>query len=301
MTDLDDVTTVIVTHNSADHIIDLLRSLPMAFADVPHSVVVVDNGSSDDTVDLVAAWDDVLLVRSQNTGFAAGVNNGVRAGASSGPILVLNPDATVSADAVPAMLEVLRQPRVGVVAPLMREADGSLSPSIRRAPTLLRAGGLSFTQNAVFAERVEDPKAYAEQLDVDWAVGAALLISRSCYDALDGFDESYFLYSEETDFCLRARDLGWRTVFTPSAEVMHIGGGSGESAATHTMKMVNRVRLYARRHGSVRSVCYFAIATLTELRRAVLGHSASWTALRALLRPRLRPAELNASGSLIPR
>lgn len=301
MTDLDHVTTVIVTHNSADHIIDLLRSLPMALAEVPHSVVVVDNGSSDDTVDLVAAWDDVLLVRSLNTGFAAGVNKGVRAGASSGPILVLNPDATVSADAVPAMLEVLRQPRVGLVAPLMREADGSLSPSIRRAPTLLRAGGLSFTQNALFAERVEDPEAYAEQRDVDWAVGAALLISRSCYDALDGFDESYFLYSEETDFCLRARDLGWRTVFTPSAEVMHIGGGSGESAVTHTMKMVNRVRLYARRHGGVRSVCYFAIATLTELRRAVLGHSASWTALRALLRPRLRPAELNASGSLIPR
>ncbi|WP_315549330.1 glycosyltransferase family 2 protein [Microbacterium aurum] len=301
MTTPDHVTAVIVTYNSADHIIDLLRTLPAAFAGSPYTVVVVDNGSSDGTAELVADREDVTLVRSQNTGFAAGVNNGVRAVASSGPILVLNPDATVTADAVPAMLVVLDRPHVGIVAPLMREADGSLSPSIRRAPTLLRAGGLSFTQSPVFAERVEDPKAYVEEADIDWAVGAALLIDRSCYDALGGFDETFFLYSEETDFCLRARDLGWRTVFTPAAEVMHIGGGSGESTATHTMKMVNRVRLYARRHGAVASACYFAIATLTELRRAVLGHTPSWTAFRALLQPRLRPPQLNASGSLIPR
>lgn len=296
------MTAVVVTYNSAAHIYDLLESLPAAFGAVSHTIVVVDNGSHDETVALVAARPGVTLVRSRNTGFAAGVNNGVRAGKpASGPILVLNPDAVVARGAVLEMLRVLDQEGVGIVAPLMREADGTLSPSIRRAPTLLRAGGLSFTGRAAFAERVEDPAMYATQTDVDWAVGAAMLIDRACFDEVGGLDESFFLYSEETDFCLRARDRGWRTVFTPTAEIMHIGGGSGESATTHTMKMVNRVRLYARRHGVVASSCYLAIAALTELRRGLLGHTASWTALRALLSPRHRPIELGAGGSLIPR
>ncbi|MGP3535732.1 glycosyltransferase family 2 protein [Microbacterium sp. RD1] len=295
------VTAVVVTYNSAADITALLDSLPAAFEGCPHEVVVVDNGSRDGTADLVAARGGVTLVRSVNNGFAGGVNTGVRAGASDGPIFILNPDATVAPGAVAAMLEVLAQPGVGIVAPLMREADGSLSPSIRRAPTLLRAGGLSFTRLPAFAERVEDPSQYESQRDVDWAVGAALLVSRECYDGVGGLDESYFLYSEETEFCLRARDLGWRTVFTPTAEVTHIGGGSGESPTTHAMKMVNRVRLYARRHGRIATSMYYAVAVLTEVRRGILGHTASWTALRALVRPRSRAVALGAGGSLIPR
>ncbi|MFX3745782.1 glycosyltransferase family 2 protein, partial [Streptococcus suis] len=80
-----------------------------------------------------------------------------------------------------------------------------------------------------------------------WLVGAILLVSRECFDALDGLDESFFLYSEETDFSLRAKEAGWATVYTPRAGAVHVGGGSGESSTTHTMKILNRVRLYRRR------------------------------------------------------
>ncbi|MEN0070502.1 MAG: glycosyltransferase family 2 protein [Propionicimonas sp.] len=294
------VVAVVIAYNSSRHIGALLDSLPAAFGDVDHEVVVVDNGSSDDTVDVVAARGDARLVRSTNTGFAGGINTGVRHAAGRGPILVLNPDAEIGAGAVPAMLAVLAGPGVGVVAPRMVEADGSLSPSLRREPSLPRAGGLSFTGLPAFAERIEDPAEVADQHVVDWAVGAVMLISRDCFAALDGFDESYFLYSEETDFSLRARDQGWLTVYTPDAEVKHIGGGSGESSTTHTMKMVNRVRIYGRRHGRMATAAYFGIAVLTELRRAALGHHWSWDTLRALLRPSLRPAQLNAGDSLIP-
>lgn len=295
------MTAVVVTYNSESHISVLLDSLPAGFGDVPYTAVVVDNGSDDATVDLVAARPEVLLVRSTNIGFAGGVNAGVRAGDATGPILVLNPDAAVSPGMVPAMLTVLGKPHVGVVAPRMLEEDGSLSPSIRRAPSLLRAGGLSFTKLPAFAERVEDANEYTAEHEVDWAVGAALLIDRACFEQLSGFDESYFLYSEETDFCLRARDCGWCTVYTPTAEVMHIGGGSGESPTTHTMKMVNRVRLYGRRNGTIATHAYFAIAVLTELRRGMLGHTPSWTALRGLILPSTRPPQLHAHDSLIPR
>jgi GT2 family glycosyltransferase len=300
-----DVAAVVVTYNSRHHVGDLLDSLPAAFGALSYSVVVVDNGSTDGTADLLAQRTDCTVVRSTNDGYAAGINRAVAASPDAPAILILNPDATLDQDAVPRMLETLSRPGVGIVAPRVREADGRLSPTIRRGPTLGRVGGLSFTGLAAFAERVEDPREYASEHEVDWAVGAILLVDRRCFDALDGLDESYFLYSEETDFSLRARDAGWATVYTPRAGGMHIGGGSGESAATHTMQMINRVRLYRRRArgsrtGEVRTALYFAMTVLVELRRALLGGRKSWPTVRALLRPSRRPPQIGASRSLLP-
>lgn len=299
-----DVTTsavaIIVTYNSREHIDALLDSLPAAFGDIAHAVVVVDNGSVDGTADVAERRPEVTVVRSTNTGFASGINTGVRHAVVDATILVLNPDATMAPGSVSAMMDVLQRTGVGIVAPRMYEADGSLSPSLRREPSLMRAGGLSFTGLAAFAERIEDPQEYEHEHEVDWAVGAVMLISRPCFDALGGFDETFFLYSEETDFCLRAKDAGWRTMFTPAAQVMHIGGGSGESATTHTMKMVNRVRIYGRRHGRVSTWVYYGIAVLTEFRRGLFGHSQSWVAFRALLSPSRRPPEIGANDRLLP-
>ena len=297
-----DVAAVVVTYNSAHHVAALLDSLPEAFGDLTYSVVVVDNDSTDGTPELLARRSDCDLVRALNDGYAAGINRAVDASPDASTILILNPDAALDPNAVPRMLEVLRRrPGVGVVAPRVREEDGSLSPTLRRAPTLGRVGGLSFTGLPAFTERIENPSEYESEHEVDWAVGAILLVDRRCFDALGGLDESYFLYSEETDFSLRARDAGWATVYTPHAGAMHVGGGSGESASTHTMKMLNRIRLYRRRTGEVRGWLYFGMAVLVEFRRAVLGHSMSWTTVRALLRPSLRPPQLGASTALLPR
>jgi GT2 family glycosyltransferase len=295
-----DVAAVVVTYNSSDHVTALLDSLPDAFGGLTHSVVVVDNGSTDGTLDLLARRSDCILVHSTNDGYAAGINRAVCASPAASTILILNPDATLDADAVPRMLDSLR-PGVGIVAPRVREEDGSLSPTIRRGPTLGRVGGLSFTGLPAFTERVEDPRQYLSEHEVDWAVGAILLVDHQCFDALGGLDESYFLYSEETDFSLRARDAGWATVYTPRAGGMHVGGGSGQSAATHTMQMLNRVRLYRRRAGARRAWLYFGMTVLVEARRAVLGHGRSWPTLRALLRPSLRPPQLGASTKFLPR
>ena len=296
-----DVAAVVVTYNSSRHVTALLDSLPKAFGSLTYSVVVVDNGSADGTTDLLARRSDIELVRSINDGYAAGINRAVLASPAASAILILNPDATLDADAVPRMLESLQRPGVGIVAPRVEEEDGSLSPTLRRGPTLGRVGGLSFTGLPVFAERIEDPSEYESEHEVDWAVGAILLVDRRCFEALNGLDESFFLYSEETDFSLRARDAGWATVYTPHAGAMHIGGGSGESAATHTMQMLNRVRLYRRRAGDLRAWLYFGMTVLVELRRAVLGQRTSWTTLRALFRPSLRPPQLGASTAILPR
>lgn len=301
MTETLAVVVVVVTHNSATHVDALLDSLPRALCGLSYSVVVVDNGSHDATVDLVSRRTDCRLVESVNDGFAAGVNRGVKSSLPSRTLLVLNPDAALDAGSGRAMLAVLERRGAGVVVPRIRSSDGELYPSLRRAPTLLRVGGLSFTGLALFAERIDAPASYTQEHVVDWATGAVMLIDRTCYEELGGLDESYFLYSEETDFCLRASDAGWPTVYTPDAGAMHVGGGSGRNARTHTMQMINRVRLYRRRAGAMRAGLYLVGSVLVELRRALLGSRASLATVRALVIPSARPDELSAREHLVPR
>lgn len=296
-----DVAAVVVTYNSEDHVGALLDSIPAAMGALSYSVVVVDNGSSDGTVELLHARTDCIVVESINDGYAAGMNRAVQASPDFRTILILNPDAALDPDSVPRMMRTLERPGVGIVAPRVREEDGTLSPTLRRGPTMGRVGGLSFTGLPAFTERIEDPKEYESEHEVDWAVGAILLVDRGCYDAIGGLDETYFLYSEETDFSLRARDAGWATVYTPDAGAMHIGGGSGESAATHMMKQINRIRLYRRRTGTFRAAIYYGLTVVSEVRRAVFGHDKSRPTVRALLRPSLRPPLLNASDSILPK
>jgi GT2 family glycosyltransferase len=179
--------------------------------------------------------------------------------------------------------------------------DGRRQNSLRREPSILRAIGLNWTGIGLFSEYVAGDEAYATARDADWALGAALMFSRACYQAIGPWDESFFLYSEETDFCLRARDAGWRTRYVPTAVVTHAGGGSGRSDTTHVMQAVNRVRLYARRHSRSAGYVYWAVNVLSELSWVARGRRESRAAVRGLLRPETRPSQLGCSRSLIPR
>jgi GT2 family glycosyltransferase len=295
-----DLDVVIVTYNSAHVIADLLDSLPAALDGVAADVVVVDNGSADGTADLVAARGGCRLVRSANAGYAAGINRGVRAAVPAGAILVLNPDVRLCPRSVPPLLSMLRLPRTGIVVPQLRGRGGALEPSLRRRPTLLRAMGLERTGIPAFAERIRDPAAYASPHPVDWAQGAVVLMSRACFDALGGWDESYFLYSEEVDVSLRARDAGLLTRYQPASLAVHLGGESGRTDATHAMQIVNRVRFYRRRNGPLASWCYYWLHIASEASWALRGHRPSRFAIKALLRPSLRPAQLGCSDRLLP-
>jgi len=296
-----EVVLVVVTYNSARDVPDLLDCVPAALAGVHGAVIVVDNGSQDETVAVLRARGDCQVVEAENRGYAAGINRGVAAGPPAPAILVLNPDVRLQPGSVPEMLRALALPRVGVVAPKILEVDGSVSRSLRREPTLGRASGLGFTRLPAFSEYVTAAAAYQRAHPVDWALGAVLLLRRECYDELGGWDESFFLYSEETDFCLRARDRGWLTRFEPSAVAVHIGGGSGQSDRTHVMQIVNRVRFYVRRRGSVRGWLYWAATIASEATWLARGHRQSRAAIRALLAPRSRPPELGCSAHVLPR
>ena len=112
-----------------------------------------------------------------------------------------------------------------------------------------------------------------------------MLISAQCWRACAPWDESFFLYSEETDFALRARDAGYATRFTPQARAVHLGGESRQSSGLWSLLVLNRVRLYRRRRGRLRGVAFWAALLLRELSRAAIGRRPSRAAARALLSP----------------
>jgi N-acetylglucosaminyl-diphospho-decaprenol L-rhamnosyltransferase len=292
---------IVVTYNSHHVIGELLDSLPAAIGELTADVIVVDNDSTDGTAEFVAARGGCRLIRSPNVGYAGGINRGVREAVPADAILILNPDVRLHRGSVPLLLEALQKPNVGIVVPQVRSPQGTLDFSLRREPTLSRALGLTKTGFAAFSEYVTKPAAYNSPQVVDWALGAILVMSRQCYNSLGGWDESYFLYSEETDLSLRARDLGLLTWYEPRAVAVHIGGQSGQNNKTYAMRCVNRIRLYRRRHGPLASWCFFWLTIAFELRWAIRGQKEAWSAIGAVLSPSRRPDELGCSDRLMPR
>ena len=287
----------------------LERALPGAFDEVgTYRLCVVDNASTDETVELASrlAPEASVLELGRNAGYAAAINAAMSKQPRADYALVLNPDIRLHARSVPALLNAVQRPGVGIAVPRMVDEHGALQHSLRREPTVLRAfgeavlGGRRASRHCALGEVVGRAEYYDFEQAAAWATGAAMLISRACSDAVGAWDESFFLYSEETDYCLRARDRGFFTWYEPTATVMHIGGQSGQSAKTHTMQVVNRVRLYRRRHRAPLAWAFLLMTAARELSWVPRGGAWNGTAARALFRPATRPAELGCSDSVLP-
>jgi GT2 family glycosyltransferase len=303
-----DIAVVVVTFNSATHVDRLLASFDPALGDLRSRVVFVDNNSSDDTVARLRADGRAeVLCRPDNRGFAAAVNIGLAQTTDAPAVLILNPDLALGAGCVPTLLAAGRDPGVGIVVPQMRTPGGAIFRSLRREPTVGRAlgvavmGGRVASRFAGLSETVGDDGSYLTQGDVDWATGAAMLMTRECADVTGPWDESFFLYSEETDFAYRARRAGFRVRFEPAAVVTHTGGDGMTSPRLRSMIALNRVRYFRRRHGPAWSAVFYSSVLLNELSRSATGNRAARAAARALVNPRARPRELSCSGRLLPR
>jgi GT2 family glycosyltransferase len=288
------VEVVVVTYNSAALIADLVSSLPAGMAGVRWHLTFVDNASSDDTVQRLRrlAPGARLVQTGYNAGYAGGINAGVAAAGPHTAVLILNPDVRLDPGCVATLIGELRQPGTGLAVPLLVDAAGERIDSQRREPTLLRAAGdalLGATRAGrigALGQIVSDGRRYRAPTVVDWAEGSTLLISAECWARVGPWDESYFLFSEETEFALRARDAGFATRFTPHARATHLEGGSSGSPSQWPLVVANWVRLYRRRNGVVRASAFWAIVVLREASRAVLGRQTNRRALRMLLDPK---------------
>ena len=302
----DKVVVVVVTYNSAGLVADLVASLPTGMGGVPWRLVVVDNASRDGTINAVreAAPDAIVVALTRNAGYAAGINAGVAESGTGRALLVLNPDVRLSPGCVPALLSALEIPEVGVAVPRLLDGAGILIPSMRREPTLLRAvadavlGAERAGRFATLGEVVTDAAEYDLAQPTDWAEGSTQLIGAECWRRCGPWDESFFLYSEETDFHLRVRDHGFTTRYVPTATAVHLGGDSTTSPTLWSLLVANRVKLFSGRNGRVRSAVFWAALLAREASRAVLGKRTSRRAVRTLLSPTLLRASRGPEWSL---
>jgi N-acetylglucosaminyl-diphospho-decaprenol L-rhamnosyltransferase len=287
------VDVIVVTWNSARVLPGLLASLPAGLTGLKWRLTIVDNASADDTVAVARAGAPgcQIVQTGRNAGYAAAFNAGLARCAGYDAVLILNPDIRLAPGCGAMLCRALGETptgAVGIAVPQLRDEDGTLARSLRREPTLLRALGQAVLGDRAnryprLGEAVLDDETYARPADVDWATGAIMLMSRECLARCGTWDESFFLYSEETDYALRARDAGLATRLVPAAQAVHIGGESKVSPALWSLLTVNRVRLYRKRHNRFAAALYWSTVLLGEAARAGLGRRRSQCAVIGLL------------------
>ncbi|MGH2954138.1 MAG: glycosyltransferase [Solirubrobacterales bacterium] len=224
---------VVVMHQSRSDLECFLDGQIETAEGLEAQIVFVDNASTDGGPELVRARaaerDGLRLVEmGRNAGYAAAVNAGAAAVPGHDLVLV-NPDVELPGPApVQALQEVLAShPRIAVAAPRLVGDDGVAQESARRFPsaaallgTLPRVGRLPAVRRSL--ERYHEPSRATRAAVVDWVLGAAMVIRRRAFDAVGGWDERFFLYVEDVDFCRRLRRIGWEVAYVPEIELKHV-------------------------------------------------------------------------------
>lgn len=225
---------VVVTYNPGDTIDSFLASLREASTG-RLDVVVADNASRDGTADRIAASKIARVVQTgRNAGYGDAANEGAATG-SAPWILISNADIIVAPGAIDRMIEVGESdPRIGMVGPLVRELDGSVYPSARPLPSVIVGAGHAalgrIWPGNPFTRRYRVPlDPQGGERDAGWLSGSCFLIRRSVWEQLGGFDEGFFMFFEDVDLGRRVGKAGYRNVWTPRAEVTHIGGHTWRS------------------------------------------------------------------------
>jgi N-acetylglucosaminyl-diphospho-decaprenol L-rhamnosyltransferase len=246
------VDVVIVSYNSRAHLRRCVE--PLAGLDDVR-VIVVDNASTDGSLETVAHLDVTTLALGQNGGFAYGCNVGWRSG-DAPFVLLLNPDARIDHGSLDRLVRVLeRDSQIGAAGPKIIQSDGSLEFSQRRFPRL----GSAYAR-ALFLHRllpnsawtngiVRDMRSYDRDTSPEWLSGACILLRRSALELLDGLDESFFLYCEDVDLCRRLRQAGLDIRYIPEAVAIHEGGGSAPRPSLLPVLAASRVRYAQKHHG----------------------------------------------------
>lgn len=227
-----DLSIVIVNWNSGDLLSECIKSIQLScgYSKEAWAIVVVDNGSTDNSLEKVADVQDIYLIRAErNLGFGKACNLGVSA-CKSEFILFLNPDATVYESTILSALKYMREPgqiRVGICGVQLEDDFGEITHSCTRFP-----GPWNFLAHSVGFDR-PFPKLghfmnywdHDQTRKVDHVIGAFFLVRRQLFDILGGFDERFFLYLEDLDFSYRASKAGWESIYLADVQAHHSGGG----------------------------------------------------------------------------
>lgn len=292
-----DLSVVILSWNVRDLLRQCLQSVTCG-GRLTAEIIVVDNASSDGSPDMVRAeFPSVrLIANATNRGYTGGNNDGIAAAAGR-YVMILNPDAHVRGDALTAMVAYANaHPDVGALGPQLLNPDGSVQSSRRRFPTMMTAlfestwlqpvAPRGVLRRYYMLDRTDD-----ETQEVDWVMGACIMVRREVIQQVGGLDEDFFMYSEELDWCRRIRQAGWKIVYLPIAQVVHYMGQSSDQvvAQRHIYFQTSKVRYFRKHHGRLAAgvlrvvlLAMYVWQLLLEAAKGALGHK------RELRRERVR-------------
>jgi N-acetylglucosaminyl-diphospho-decaprenol L-rhamnosyltransferase len=245
---------IIVSYNARADLERCLASLVENPPAASHEIIVVDNASADHSADAARGRGAQVIETGANLGFARATNVGIRASRGTN-VLLLNSDTIVRRDAIDRLLRVLAdRPDIAIVGPRLVDGEGRAELSFGR---MIGPWTEWRQKRLVDGNDRRDPAISAtvdrmtrqEQI-VDWVSGACLLVRRTAADRAGLFDERFFLYTEDVDFCATVRAIGGKVLFLPAAEIAHLRGRSGIGAPHETYRAYTRSRLafYEKHH-----------------------------------------------------
>ncbi|MGB8402928.1 MAG: glycosyltransferase family 2 protein [Mycobacterium sp.] len=227
----DELVVVTVTYSPGPHLDRFLATLPHA-TDRQVTVVLADNGSTDGSPEEAAErYPGVRLLHTGgNFGYGTAANRGAAQYVHDGEFFIIaNPDVQWGPGSIDALLEAAqRWPDAGALGPLIRDPDGTVYPSARHQPSLIRGGMHAvvgpFWKNNPWTAAYRQDRLEPSERPVGWLSGSCLLLRRAAFDQIGGFDERYFMYMEDVDLGDRLLKAGWQNVYVPNAEILHAKG-----------------------------------------------------------------------------
>lgn len=226
-----ELSIIIVNWNTKDYLIQCLKSLEQTVKHLKIEIIVVDNGSSDGSVEWIRQkfTKATLIMNSVNLGFAR-ANNQAMALSKGRYVLLLNPDVEAKEGAIENLVAFMEgHPEAGVAGAQLLYPDGSKQNSIANFPSLATELLNKSFLRWLFPTRYPGKEStYTKPIEVDSVIGACMMVRREAIDQVGLLDEDYFLFLEETDWCYRMRQRGWKIYHVPQAEVIHFQGKSAE-------------------------------------------------------------------------
>ncbi len=289
---------LIVNWNTRDLLALCLRAIPLAVGKWSHEVVVVDNGSTDGSPEMVRAdfpWVR-LIENGENAGFVRATNQAI-AESRGDYLLLLNSDALAPPGSLARMVSLMRDlSDAGAVAPKLINPDGSFQASYARFPTLLSESLSAFGLNRrLWGPHHPSPPPRPDEKPhpVDWAPGACLLLRRSAVEAVGPLDEGFWMYSEDTDLCYRIHRAGWKVYYLPDVEIVHFGGASSKQCRPESVGRLYRskIRFFRKHYGFLSTFLLgTAIATAYGVKAGLAVLALPFPARRAAARAQLQTA-----------
>jgi len=271
----------IVNWNSGNHLRSCIASIDQFGGKHVASTTLVDNASSDDSLNNCIRVDNLVVIKATgNMGFAKACNKGARVGCAE-YILFLNPDSQLAPGAIDEAIAAMERPDfgdVGICGVRLLAEDGSTQRHCCRFPTPMSFARHSFGLSAIWPERF--PSHVMSEFDhqstqiVDHVIGAFFFVRRSVFAQLKGFDENYFVYLEDIDFSRRAKNAGWRCIYLADTFAHHVGGGSSSQVKVKRLvySLTSRV-IYSKKHFTTPSMAAVLLLTVVVEPLTRLGYS----------------------------